>query len=139
MSYTKPNQKQFVDLAPDEFVVQLDDGAFVAVSALVFTEPNTGNAVIKAQARQVNGDGSEFIDGAGQTVCAAYTHSADVTCVEQIGGMEEFKRKMLLTVIGEDAQWPNPIDKTVLDHASIRTNIAAAFHSGPVTDAASLL
>jgi len=134
-------EQEAVDgLALDELVVRLDSGELVAVLAVGSVEPNTGNAVITARARMVNADGSTFVDAAGQVVESYYTRSADTANVDEIGGMAAFQRFMLLTVLGEDPEWPNhPLDKTVRDHSSIRTNIAAAAHAGPVANLADLL
>jgi hypothetical protein len=138
--YTKPAQAQFTtNIADGEFVVELESGEFVAVQAIGSVEPNTGNAVITARARQVMADGGIFIDAAGQTVESAYVRSADVDNVKEMGGMGTFQKLMLLTVLGEPAPWPQPLDKTVLDHCSIRTNIAAAAHAGVVPSLGELL
>lgn len=140
MTYTKPAQTAFADnLKPGEFVVQLDQGEFVAVSATGTVEPNSGNTVMEASARVVNADGSEYLDANGSPIKTHYSFSCDMDGINAIGGMVEFQKKMLLTVLGEDALWTNPPHQDVLDHASIRTNIAAADQAGPVTNILSIL
>jgi len=140
MTYTKPNQSQFApNLEANEFVVQLDQGEFVAVSATASVEPNSGNTVMEARAIVVNADGTIYLDANGKEIKTVYTFSCDMDGINTIGGMAEFQRKMLLTVLGEDAGWPNTPHQDVLDHASIRTNLAAADHAGPVSDILSLL
>jgi len=140
MTYTKPDQTPFMDnISVNEFVVQLDQGEFVVLKAMGSVEPNSGNTVIEATARVVTPDGSPYLDANGKEIKTVYTFSCDMDGINNIGGMSEFQRKMLLTVLGEDAGWPNVPHQDVLDHASIRTNLAAADHAGPVSDILSLL
>jgi hypothetical protein len=140
MSYTKPSQVLFAaNLSADEFVVQLDTLQYVAVSAIASVEGNTGNTAIVARARVVLADGKPFVDAVGERAETAYPRSADTANLALIGGIEQFKKLMLLTVLGENPAWPHTLDQTVQDHVSIRTNIASAAHAGPVTNAATLL
>jgi hypothetical protein len=138
--YTKPDQNPFLlNLKTNEFVVQIDQGEFIAVSANSWVEPNSGNTVMEATARVVNSDGSIYTDANNETIQTHYNFSCDMDGINLIGGMVEFQRKMLLTVLGEDANWPNVPHQDVLAHASIRTNLAAADHAGPVSDILSIL
>jgi hypothetical protein len=135
MSYTKPNQAAFADQLRDyEYVVQLSEGDYVAVGAVSSVEPNTGNTVMLSTARAVEADGSQKFDANGQAIVTHFNFSCDMDGINAIGGMSEFRRKMLLTVLGEDAEWPNPPATDVLNHTSIRTSLAAAEASGPVED-----
>ncbi len=131
MSYTKPDQAQFLDnLLVGEFVVQLDQGEFVAVSVKGAVEPNSGNSVMESTARVVNADGTPTLDANGQPLSTHYSFSCDIDGINAMGGMSEFQRKMLLSVLGEDANWINPPPVDVLNHISIRTNLAAADAAG---------
>lgn len=131
MSYTKPDQSQFAgNINPGEFVVLLDTGQYIAVRAVTMVEPNTGNTVVEATAVAVNSDGSSWRDAVGDIAIATYNFCADAGTLDALGGIEEFRRKMLLTVLGEEAGWINPPHQDVLDHASIRTTLAAAANAG---------
>lgn len=139
MPYTKPDQAAFSEAGPEELVVQLDSGELVAVRAIGEVDQNTGNAVIKARARAVQADGSPLLDANGHITQSEYAFSADPAGVDAMGGMTAFQKLMLLTVLGENPQWPSPPASDILEHASIRTNLAAAAHAGPVMGIAALL
>lgn len=125
--YTKPDQAAFAgNLAPGEFVVQLDSGEYIALRAVTSVEPNTGNTVVDATAVVVDAAGVTWRDAVGDMAMTSYNFCADVATVESLGGIEAFRRKMLLTVLGENAEWVNPPHADVLDHASIRTTLTAA-------------
>lgn len=135
MSYTKPNQAPFAgNLRDYEFVVQLSEGDYVAVGALSTVDSNNGNTVMLATARAVDGSGNQLTDANGQDIKTHFNFSCDMDGINAIGGMTEFRKKMLLTVLGEDADWVNPLATDVLNQTSIRTNLAAAEASGPVED-----
>lgn len=146
MSYTKPSQAQYVDnLQPGEFVVKIDTTpvATVAVSIAASVDDNTGNLVIEAFTRVVKNDGSSYLDANGQPLSSTFQTSMDIAGVAAIGGAAQFKKLMALTVLGEDVttgplSWKNALPKDVIDHASIRTNIAAAI-SAASTDLSSIL
>lgn len=132
MAYTKPDQTLFQDnLEYGEFVVQLDSGEYVAVQALCSVEGNTGYTVVKARARVVNPDGSWYFDGAQQTITSSYSFTASPDYINACGGPSGLQRMMCLTVMGENAGWPDTQDETTMLHASIRTNLAASDHAGP--------
>lgn len=138
--YTKPDQAQFAgNIAPGEFVVQLDTGEYIAVRAVTSVEPNTGNTVVDAYAVAVNADGTTWRDAVGDMARTTYDFCADAATVEAIGGIEVFRRKMLLTVLGENAEWVNAPHADVLDHASIRTTLAAAANAGVVENIGDVL
>lgn len=140
MSYTKPNQTSFTKLLPNEFVVTLDSGQNVAVAVSVQVEDNSGNPALMATARVVASDGTSEPDANGNSIQSAFTHTSNPTEVTQAGGMAAIQKQMLLAVLGEPVTiWTDPIHATVLENASIRTNIATAAHAGPVADPGSLL
>jgi hypothetical protein len=142
MAYTKPDQIPFAgNLAPDEFVVTLDSGQSVAVRAEGSVEPTSGNPVCAAWARVVNGDGTNAVDAAGQPMETAFCHTSNPTELAELGGAAVLQKIMLMAVLGESTApfWQDPIHASVLQNASIRTNIASAAHAGPVTDLSSLL
>lgn len=131
MSYTKPDQSQFAgNVNPGEFVVQLDTGEFVALRVVTSVEPNTGNSVVDAWAFAIEADGSTHRNAVGDPVSSTFQANADAAMVEALGGIDELRRKALLTVLGEDAGWINPPHQDVFDHASIRTTLAAAANAG---------
>jgi hypothetical protein len=152
--YSKPDQKQFLQAAPasekaeavdglepGEFVVQLDTGEFVAVIAQTFIVEESGNPSIHARARVVNADGSAARDANGDQIQTGFSHSTNQVELENLGGITEVQRAVLLAVLGEPASqlWADPVHASVLEHASIRTNIASAAHSGVVPDVGQLL
>lgn len=139
MTYTKPDQSLFQGLADGELVVQLDSGDLVAVRALGEVEPNTGNAVVKATARAIGPSGEARVDANGQPIATAYSFSADTGTLAALGGIDGFRRCMLLTVMGEPAGWLNPLPDGVLEHASIRTNLASAAASGIAQDLGAII
>lgn len=140
MSYTKPDQTQYAsNLAPGEVVVILDTGDAVAVRIDGSVEPNTGNAAFKAYARAVMGDGSSRLDANGQHLCSSHGSSADQGFIAAVGGADAFKTLLIKTVLGDNPAWPNPLDETVLEHASIRSNLAAAVTAGPAQNLLSII
>ena len=132
MGYSKPVQSKFPkrDAADKAFVVTLDSGENVAVWVVSSVEPNTGNLVAQAGARVVTADGSDLLDAAGQTIESGYSFTSNPTFLASVGGPAAFQKLMLMTVMGEPANWPHALTQDVLDHASIRTNIKAAASSG---------
>ncbi|MDE2427029.1 MAG: hypothetical protein KGO96_14110 [Elusimicrobia bacterium] len=140
MAYTKPSQTGFTALQPNETVVLLDTGDYVAVCCQSTVEPNSGNPAVAAWARVVDATGKDQLDGAGQTIQSAFTHCSNPTEVAQVGGVPALQKLALLAVLGESTSplWTDPIHATTLETASIRTNITAAVHAGPA-DAGSLL
>ncbi|KZC23552.1 hypothetical protein RHOFW104T7_13195 [Rhodanobacter thiooxydans] len=141
MSYTKPDQAPFTVLQPNETVVTLDTGDNVAVRCESSVEPNSGNPAVAAFARVVDTTGADKLDGAGQPIKSAFTHCSNPTEVENVGGASALQKLAMLAVLGESTAplWQDPIHATVLENASIRTNITAAAHAGPVTDPGALL
>lgn len=142
MAYTKPPQAPFAaNLGNNEFVVRLDTGKFVAVSARISLESNTGNAVVVARARAVNVDGSPMLDPNGDVIESSFSHTTNKTELASVGGPNAMRKLILLAVLGEDTAplWKDPIHSTVMDHASIRTNLTSVESAGPVTNMAGLL
>lgn len=140
--YTKIAQAPFaVNIAPNEFVVRLENNKFVAVSARLSIEPNTGNPVAKARARVVQANGAPLLDSDGEPIESTFSHTSNRTEVLALGGPNALKRLMLLAVLGEDTAplWKDPIFATFLEHASIRTNLNTAEVAGPVTNMGGLL
>lgn len=140
--YTIPPQDRFTEVLWGALVVQMDTGDYVAVRADVSVEPNTGNPVVKAEAWRVNGtDGTELPDCNGQRVHAAFSHTSCPGEIESLGSISEVQKRVIKAVLGEDTSplWTDPIHSTVLEHASIRPNLEAACHTGPVADLGSLL
>jgi hypothetical protein len=140
MSYTKIDQAPFAaNLASGEIAVRLDTGELVAVRAVGSVEPNTGNVVINAYARAVTANGSALMDDIGQAIQSEYCASLDAANLTLHGGIDGFRKQMILTVLGEPANWPHDRHQDVLDHASIRSNLVAASHAGTAMDLSALL
>jgi hypothetical protein len=143
MSYKKIDQATFAaNLAAGEIVVQVDTGELVAVRAIGSVEPNSGNVVIDARARAVAADGTTLADTDGQPIQSSYSASLDAANLTAHGGIDGFRRNMILTVLGEPCpDWPGELDRhqDVLDHASIRMNLVAASHAGPAMDLGAIL
>lgn len=145
MPYTKPAQAQYVNLLPGEFVVKIDTTpqAPVAVSLHGHVDANTGNFAVDSYARVVTPDGSDYLDANGSPLKTTFHTSMDKAGLAQLGGPAAFKKLMYLTVLGEDVtngalKWVNALPVDVLEHASIRTNIAAA-QAAVATDPSTLL
>jgi hypothetical protein len=122
--------------------VQVDTGEAVAVRAVGSVEPNTGNVVIDAYARAVKPDGMTLNDADGQPIQSSYNASLDAANLAAHGGIDGFRRNMMLTVLGEPCPgWPGAVARhqDVLDHASIRANLVAASHAGPAMDLGAIL
>ena len=140
MPYTIPAQSLF-RLAAHELAVQLDTGEYVAVRVEGSVEPNSGNPVVSASARVVDATGSAVCDALGQPITSGFSHCSNPTELASLGGSEALQRLAGMAVLGESTAplWADPIHSTVLENASIRTNIASAAHAGPVTNLAALL
>lgn len=138
--YSKPDQEGFA-LADHEIVVRLDSGELVAVRCEGHVEPHTGNPVVAASARLVNEGGNAVLDANGQPIATAFRHTSNPHEVNALGGIDALRRLVMMAVLGEPTAplLADPIHATVLDHASIRTNIASAGHAGPVQNIATLL
>lgn len=141
MSYTKPDQSPFTALQLNETVVTLDTGDNVAVRCESSVVPNSGNPAVAAWARVVDATGTDKLDGAGQPIKSALTHCSNPTEVASVGGAAVLQKLAMLAVLGEPTAplWQDPIHASVLQNASIRTNIAAAKSAGPVVDPGALL
>lgn len=142
MAYTKPDQTPFAaHLADHETVVTLDSGQNVAVRCEASVEANSGNPVVVAWARVVAADGTNFLDGAGSPIASTFSHCSNPTEMAGVGGATALQKLAVMAVLGESTAplWQDPIHSTVLENASIRTNLASAAHAGPVTDLAALL
>jgi hypothetical protein len=142
MSYSKPDQTPFAaNLTDHETVVTLDTGQNVAVRCEGSVEPNSGNPAVAAWARVVGADGVSLLDGAGAPILSAFTHCSNPTEMADLGGAAALQRLAVMAVLGESTAplWQDPIHSSVLENASIRTNIASAAHAGPVTDLGAIL
>lgn len=142
MPYTKPIQTPFTaNLAADEFVVTLDTGQSVAVHVIGSVEPTSGNPVCTAWARVVAADGTDALDAAGQPMKTGFAHTSNPTELISLGGAPALQKIMLMAVLGESTAplWQDPIHASVLENASIRTNIASSAHAGPVSNLGALL
>lgn len=143
MSYTKPNQAPFAaNLVDHEFVVLLDSGDYVAASALMSVEPTTGFANVLASARAVDATGMTRFDTGSPPVQIAtkFSHTTIPAEIESLGSMNAVQTQCMLAVLGEPTTiWGDAIHTSVMENASIRTNLASAAHAGPVTDLSTLL
>jgi hypothetical protein len=141
MSYTKPVQTPFVNLQPHEFVVTLDTAQNVAVRVESSVEPTSGNPVVSAWGRVVDATGIDKPDGVGQPIYTAFSHCSNPTEQSSVGGAAGLQKAALMAVLGESTAplWTDPIHATMLQNASIRTNIASAASAGPVTLPGALL
>jgi hypothetical protein len=138
--YSKPDQSGFA-LSEHETVVKLDTGDLVAVTVEGFVEPHSGNPVVGISARVVNEAGNAVLDANGQPIRSAFRHASNHHEVEAVGGIDALRRILVMAVLGEDTAplFKDPIHATVLEHYSIRTNLASALHAGIVKDVATLL
>lgn len=121
-------------LQANETAVQLDTGDLVAVKAICGIESNTGNPSISASARAINTDGSSKLDATGQSITSGFSHVTNQTEIASAGTMAAVQKCVLMAVLGESTNplWQDNIHQTVLQNASIRTNLASAAHAGPV-------
>jgi len=88
MSYTKPDQTPYAaHISPSEFVVRLDTGDDVAISAVMSVEPNTGNANCAVAARVVNADGTSRLDAMGQPIESGWSHTTNPTELATVGSV----------------------------------------------------
>ena len=129
MSYTKAD---WVVAKPNETVVQLDTGDYVAVSCE--REHIGGSMRFYANARVIDEQGNTIANAMGSPLKSALSYSVDIPVVEAQGA-DVIARDCLLAVLGEqvarwDAQW--------LASASIRSHLIAAPSVGAV-DAGELL
>lgn len=141
MPYTKPDQTPFTDLKPNEFVVTLDTGENVAVCSQITVQQNTGNPAIAVDARVIDATGADAVDAAGQTIRTGFSHVTEQGEIATAGSVQAVQKLCVLAVLGESTAplWQDAIHATMLQTASIRTNIASAAHAGPATDLGSLL
>ena len=139
MQYTVMNP-QPSGLLPNETAVTLDTGDMVALNAVCGIESNTGNPSIVGAARVINADGTDKLDAIGQPITSGFSHVTNATEIAQVGTMAGVQKCVLLAMLGESTAplWQDPIHQTILQNASIRTNLASAAHAGPV-NAGSLL
>ena len=139
MSYTVMNP-QPAGLQPNETAVTLDTGDLVAVQAVGAIEANTGNPSITAGARVINADGTDKLDAVGHAITSGLSHVTNQTEITAAGSMAAVQKCVLMAVLGESTAplWQDAIHATILQNASIRTNLASAAHAGPV-NAGSLL
>ncbi|MGH8160291.1 MAG: hypothetical protein ACREPQ_19435 [Rhodanobacter sp.] len=143
MAYTKPVQTPFAaNLQPHEFVVQLDTGDYVAVDAEMSVEPNTGNPAVMVSARAVDATGMTRNDSGTppMPIASAFSHTSNQTELAALGGVNALQLQACLAVLGETTTiWNDSVHASVMENASIRTNLASAAHAGPVTDLSTLL
>lgn len=141
MPYTKPDQTPFINLRPNEFVVTLDTGENVAVFSQITVQQNTGSPAVSVEARVVDATGSDTVDAAGQTIHTGFSHVTEQNEIASVGSVQAVQKLCILAVLGESTAplWQDAIHATMLQTASIRTNIASAAHAGPATDLGSLL
>lgn len=139
MAYTVTSP-QPTGLQTGETAVTLDTGELVAVAAVSSVEPNTGNPAIVASARVINADGTDKLDAVGQPIKSGFSHVTNTVEIAQVGSMAAVQKCVLLAVLGESTAplWQDAIHQSVLENASIRTNIASSIHAGQV-NAGSLL
>ena len=139
--YSIPEQTPFAaGITAHEMIAQLDSGEYVAVhvdGSVTFA----GNPAIIASARVVDADGFDALDAQGVPIRSSFSHSSNHTEVAMLGGIDALRKLVVLAVLGESTAplWADPIHATVLEHASIRTNIASAAHAGPVANLASIM
>jgi hypothetical protein len=142
MPYTKPAQAPFTaNLVDHETVVTLDSGQNVAVRCECSVEPNSGNPAVAAFARVVDASGASTLDGTGQPIATSFSHCSCPGEVDSLGGVGVLQKLAIMAVLGEPTTplWQDPIHATVMQNASIRTNLASASSAGPVTDLGALL
>ena len=122
-------------LQPNETAVTLDTGDLVAVAASCSVEETSGDPVLTATARVINADGTDKLDVNGQaTLKSAFSHKTCQPEIDAAGGMANVQKCVLMAVLGEPTAplWQDPICATMLANASIRSNLYAAQHAGPV-------
>lgn len=130
-------------IAPDEQLLQLDTGEFVAASSSAYREEFTNGRTLQAIVRWVGEDGSVQFDALGRPVLTMFPHGASAG---QIALYTEpvLRRELLLMLLGEPPNavegvpiiaWPEEIRACV----NIRSAIAAAASEGPAYDLETLL
>ena len=89
----------------------------------------------------VNADGSSRIDAAGQEITSGFSHTSNPTELAALGGASVLQKLAVMAVLGEPTSplWTDPIHASVLENASIRTNLASAAQAGPVTNLATII
>jgi len=142
MAYTKPDQTPFAaNLTDHEFVVTLDTGDNIAVRCDATVQANSGNPVVQVFARVVDGTGADRIDSVGQSINSGFSHTSNTGEIATLGGVAVLQKLCVMAVLGEPTSpmWGDPLHATMLQNASIRTNLASAAHAGPVTNLATII
>ena len=139
MSYTLASP-QPPNLAANETAVTLDSGQIIAVRATCEVQPNSGNPVIIASARQIDAHGNAVKDPTGQPITSSFSHAGTQADITLCGSIQALQKCVLMAMLGEPTapMWTDPSCSIMLANASIRTAIASAAHAGPVNAGALL-
>jgi hypothetical protein len=140
MSYTKPDQSPFTpNLIPGELVVQLDTGDFVAITANMLIESNSGNPACVVSARAVDSTGlTRSVNNA--PITSEWCHTTSLDEINQLGGVATVQKECMLAILGEPTTiWDDPIHLGTISIVSIRNNLMSAKHAGVVMDVGNLL
>ncbi len=130
-------------IAPDEVLLSLDSGEYVAASVSAYRTEHTGGRTIAGHVRWLSSDGQLMTDALNRPVLSQFTHTASIGHIESLGE-PAIKREILLMLLGEPPtlfggdpiiRWPDE----VRSGASIRSAIASAQFEGPQYDVQTLL
>ncbi len=130
-------------IAPDEQLLQLDTGEFVAASSSAYRDEFTNGRTLQAIVRWLGEDGSLQVDAFGRPVLTVFPHGASAGQIAQYTE-PALRKELLLMMLGEPPSlvggeplivWPDEIRACV----SIRSAIAAASSEGPAYDLETLL
>lgn len=130
-------------LAPDEELLLLDSGDYVAASCAAYRHEHMGGRTLIGIVRWLDHEGGQHLDALDRRVLVTFQHTASV---EQLAryGEGALMRELLRMLLGEP---PTPIDgepiivwpADIRASVSIRNAIAAATNEGPAYGLADLL
>jgi len=89
----------------------------------------------------VDGTGSDRLDAMGMPMLSSFIHTSNPTELGSLGGSAALQKLTVMAVLGEPTTplWGDPIHATMMQNASIRTNLASAAQAGPVTNLATII
>lgn len=130
-------------IAPDEELLLLDTGDYVAASCSAYRHEHMGGRTLIGLVRWLDHEGGQTLDALDRRVLVTFQHTASV---EQLAryGEGPLMRELLRMLLGESPTlidgepiilWPDDIRASV----SIRNAIAAATNEGPAFHLADLL
>lgn len=130
-------------IAPDEELLLLDTGDYVAASCSAYRHEHMGGRTLIGVVRWLDHEGGAVLDALDRRVLVTMQHTASVGQLTRYGE-GPLKRELLLMLLGEPPTliegepiiiWPDDVRASV----SIRNAITAATNEGPAYDLADLL